>query len=141
MPRSYRSLPQPREWPILGSAHRRFASPMAFFGELQTEFGDVARFRLFNEKFLLCNHPSLVNEFLVTKQASFRKGRALEGARVFLGNSLLVSEGEEHAHQRRLIQPAFHRGRIAHYADVMSARARIGPIGSMKTRKLIWRGR
>ena len=124
MVRPYRSLPQPREWPLVGSVHRRFASPMAFFGELKAEFGDVARFRLFSEKFLLCNHPALVNEFLVTKQSSFRKGRALEGARVFLGNSLLVSEGEEHAHQRRLIQPAFHRGRIAHYADVMAARAR-----------------
>ena len=123
MPRAYHSLPQPREWPLVGSVHRRFASPINFFRELKDEFGDAARFRLFNEKFLLCSHPSLVNEFLVTKQNCFRKGRALEGARVFLGNSLLVSEGEEHAQQRRLIQPAFHRGRIAQYADVMARRS------------------
>ena len=61
---------------------------------------------------------------LVTKQHSFRKGKALEGARLFLGNSLLVSEGEEHTRQRRLIQPAFHRGRIAGYAQVMAEKAR-----------------
>ena len=61
-----------------------------------------------------------MNEVLVTKQHSFRKGKALESARDFLGNSLLVSEGEEHTRQRRLIQPAFHRGRIAGYANVMA---------------------
>ena len=68
--------------------------------------------------------PVLVNEVLVAKQYSFRKGKALEGARYFLGNSLLVSEGEEHTRQRRLIQPAFHHGRIAGYAQVMAEKAR-----------------
>ena len=121
--REYRSVPQPKEVPFIGSFHRRFRSPMSFFQELQRDHGDFARFTLFNERFLLCNHPSAINEFLVTKQQSFRKGRALEGARVFLGNSLLVSEGQEHAHQRKLIQPAFHRGRIAGYAQVMARRA------------------
>jgi cytochrome P450 len=91
---------------------------------LKRDHGDLVRFSLFNERFLLCSDPALVNEFLVAKQASFRKGRALEGARFFLGNSLLVSEGEEHARQRRLIQPAFHRGRIAGYARVMAERSR-----------------
>ncbi len=121
--RVYRSIPSPKEFPVIGSAHRRFKSPLNFFRELQRDFGDVARFRLFNERFLLCNDPAMVNEFLVTKQTSFRKGRALEGAKVFLGNSLLVSEGPEHARQRKLIQPAFHRGRIAGYAQVMAQRS------------------
>jgi cytochrome P450 len=122
--RAFRSIPRPREIPLVGSVHRRFRSPVKFFEELKRDHGDAARFHLFRENFLLCNHPALVNEFLVTKQNSFRKGRALEGAKVFLGNSLLVSEGAEHAQQRKLIQPAFHRGRIAHYADIMAARAR-----------------
>lgn len=104
----------------MGSAHRRFQSPLAFFEEMKSRHGDAVRFRIFREKFVLFSDPALVNEVLVTKQYSFRKGRALEGARVFLGNSLLVSEGEEHTRQRRLIQPAFHRGRIAGYANVMA---------------------
>lgn len=123
MPRPYRSLPKPREIPWVGSVHRRFSSPLKFFVELQREFGAAARFRLFNERFLLLNEPALINEVLVTKQDSFRKGRALEGARDFLGDSLLVSEGDEHTRQRRLIQPAFHRGRIAGYAQVMAEKA------------------
>jgi cytochrome P450 len=123
-PRAYRSIPGPKELPFVGSVHRRFRSPLAFFESLKHDHGDAARFSLFSERFVLFSDPALVNEVLVTKQHSFRKGRALEGARHFLGNSLLVSEGEEHTHQRRLIQPAFHRGRIAGYAQVMAERAR-----------------
>ena len=124
-PRPYHSIPSPKEIPFIGSVHRRFSGPLEFFRELKQNFGDAARFTLFNERFLLFSDPALVNEVLVTKQNSFRKGKALEGARVFLGNSLLVSEGEEHTRQRRLIQPAFHRGRIAGYAQIMSEKARL----------------
>src|SRR5476649_2633802 len=123
--RAYKSIPGPKEIPFIGSVHRRFSGPLEFFHELKETCGDAARFTLFNEKFILFSNPTLVNEVLVTKQNSFRKGKALEGARVFLGNSLLVSEGEEHTRQRRLIQPAFHRGRIAGYAQIMSEKARL----------------
>jgi cytochrome P450 len=122
--RAFESIPRPKEIPFIGSVHRRFSGPLAFFSELKEQCGDAARFHLFRERFILFSEPSLVNEVLVTKQNSFRKGKALEGARVFLGNSLLVSEGEEHTRQRRLIQPAFHRGRIAGYARTMAEKAR-----------------
>src|SRR5471032_2515675 len=124
-PRPYDSLPSPKELPIIGSMHRRLRSPLAFFEEMKQNHGDAVRFKLFSERFIMFSDPALVNEVLVTKQHSFRKGRALEGARVFLGNSLLVSEGEEHTRQRRLIQPAFHRGRIAGYAEVMAEKVRL----------------
>jgi len=123
--RSYSSIPSPKEIPFIGSVHRRFGGPLEFFCDLKEKFGDAVRFTLFRERFILFSDPELVNEVLVTKQNMFRKGRALEGARVFLGNSLLVSEGEEHTRQRRLIQPAFHRGRIAGYAEVMAEKARL----------------
>ncbi len=51
--------------------HRRCRSPLTFFLELKREFGAVARFRIFNERFLLINDPALINEVLVTKQDSF----------------------------------------------------------------------
>jgi cytochrome P450 len=123
-PHPYRSIPGPKEIPLIGSVHRRFGGPLDFFRDLKEKCGDAARFTLFNERFLLLADPALVNEVLVTKQNLFRKGKALEGARVFLGNSLLVSEGEEHTRQRRLIQPAFHRGRIGGYAQIMAEKAR-----------------
>ncbi len=118
--RAYDSIPGPKEPPIIGSVLRRFSGPLAFFREMHATCGDAARFTLFREKFILFSDPALIDEVLITKNKSFRKGKALEGARVFLGNSLLVSEGDEHTRQRRLIQPAFHKARIAGYAAIMA---------------------
>ena len=56
----------------------------------------------------------------MTYQSSFMKGRALQRSKRLLGEGLLTSEGEFHRRQRRLAQPAFHRQRIAGYANVMS---------------------
>ncbi len=65
------------------------------------------------------NHPDWIKEVLVTNQANFTKSRALERARVLLGDGLLTSEGDFHRRQRRLAQPAFHRDRLAGYAQSM----------------------
>lgn len=60
---------------------------------------------------------------LVTKNRAFVKGRVLERAKRLLGEGLLTSEGETHLRQRRLIQPAFHRQRLASYGPAMVAAA------------------
>ena len=47
------------------------------------------------------------------------KGRVLQANKRLFGNGLLTSEGDFWLRQRRLAQPAFHRTRIASYADTM----------------------
>ena len=84
------------------------------------EYGDLPYFRLGPNHVFLVNHPDLVREILVTNQANFTKSRALQRARILLGEGLLTSEGQFHLRQRRLVQPAFHRERLAAYAAVMS---------------------
>ena len=49
------------------------------------------------------------------------KGRGLQEAKVLLGNGLLTAEGADHLRQRRMVQPAFHRDRIAEYGSRMVA--------------------
>jgi cytochrome P450 len=88
--------------------------------KMAREYGDLAYFRLGPQHVYLVNHPDLVREILVTNQANFTKSRALQRARVLLGEGLLTSEGQFHLRQRRLVQPAFHRERLAAYASVMS---------------------
>ncbi len=61
-----------------------------------------------------------MREIFVAQQANFIKSRALQRARVLLGEGLLTSEGEFHKRQRRLVQPAFHRERLAAYGAVMT---------------------
>ena len=61
----------------------------------------------------------MIRDVLVVNAHKFMKGRALQRAKGLLGEGLLTSEGEAHLRQRRMIQPAFHRNRIAEYASSM----------------------
>lgn len=87
--------------------------------QVAREHGDVAFFRIGPLRFLLLNHPDYVEDILITRAHLFHKGRALERARRLLGNGLLTSEDAFHLRQRRLVQPSFHKARIAGYARTM----------------------
>lgn len=85
------------------------------------EYGDLVRLHPGPGTWLyLVNHPDLVYEVLVTRQEQFHKSamtRKMVGK--FLGNGLILSEDLFHRQQRRLMQPAFHRQRIAAYVEKM----------------------
>jgi len=98
-------------------------NPLTFFTGIARTYGDIALVRMAGERLFLLNHPRLVKDVLVTNQRNFRKGRGLERARRLLGEGLLTSEGAVHLRQRRLMQPAFHKDRIASYASVMTGYA------------------
>ena len=87
------------------------------------EFGDVSSVTLGKQRIVLLTSPDDIRDVLVTHQRIFRKGQALERAKVLIGEGLLTSEGEAHLRQRRLVQPAFHRARIAAYAGAMTGAA------------------
>ena len=94
--------------------------PLGFITSLSRTHGDIAHMHGAGEHLVLLTHPQQVKDVMVTQQRNFRKGRGLERARKLLGDGLLTSEGETHLRQRRLIQPAFHRERIASYGTVMT---------------------
>jgi cytochrome P450 len=94
--------------------------PLAFFSRLAREHGDLVHVHLAGEHVVLVNDPGHVRDILVTHQRAFHKGRGLERARRLLGQGLLTSEDALHVRQRRLMQPAFHRDRIAAYAGIMT---------------------
>ncbi len=82
--------------------------------------GDVIQVRLGTQRLVLLNHPEDIQRMLATEQRNFVKGRALGRVKILLGEGLLTSEGPRHLRQRRLMQPAFHRERVAAYGAVMS---------------------
>src|SRR5262249_4144661 len=53
----------------------------------------------------------------------FRKSDGTRRLRSLVGDGLLTTDGPTWRRQRRLTQPAFHRARVAGYADVMVDRA------------------
>ena len=97
--------------------------PIHFLTSLALDYGDVSHFSYGPQHLYFFNHPDLVRDILVTKSSSFMKGRALQRAKLLLGEGLLTSEGELHRRQRRMAQPAFHRDRIQQYGAVMIDRA------------------
>lgn len=104
---------------IYGGHFFRFRRQPTEFLTQAAALGDVSRFRLGNQPMFFINHPDLARDVLVTNATKFHKGRALQRMKRLLGKGLLTSEGEFHLRQRRLAQPAFHRQRIAGYAETM----------------------
>ncbi len=97
--------------------------PNRLFEEIARSHGPVTHYKMAGEHVYLLSDPDLINEVFLTRARDVMKGRGLQAARPLLGNGLLTSEGEFHLRQRRLAQPAFHKQRIAAYADQMVAEA------------------
>ena len=115
--------PGPKSPPIVGNLYAFRSDPLGFLTKAAHEYGDLVYFRVMGQHMHLVNHPDYVREILVTNQSNFIKSRALQRAKVLLGEGLLTSEGQHHLRQRRLVQPAFHRERLAGYASAMSEAA------------------
>jgi cytochrome P450 len=112
--------PGPKNAPVIGSLYSFRSDPLGFLSKASRQYGDLVYFRVMRQHMYLVNHPDYVREVLVSKQNNFIKSRALQRAKILLGEGLLTSEGQQHLRQRRLVQPAFHRERLAGYAAAMS---------------------
>jgi cytochrome P450 len=117
------SVPGPRQHYPGEFALAVVRRPLALFTGLAQRYGDVAGIRIASQPVVLVSDPDRIRDVLVTHGRMFHKGRGLERAKMLLGEGLLTSEDELHLRQRRLAQPAFHRARIAAYAETMSSYA------------------
>lgn len=118
--RSDRAIPGPNQrYP--GEFLRALAQDRLELFRGMAAFGDVSRIVIARQPIVVLTHPDHIRQVLVDDARSFVKGRGLERTRTLLGNGLLTSEGELHRRQRRLVQPAFHRERLASYAAAVPA--------------------
>ena len=111
--------PGPKPTLLNAFSYRPGRDPLAFFTDLARTYGDIVAYRLGGEQLYFVNDPQQIKDILITHNRNFTKGRALQRTKRLLGEGLLTSEGATHLRQRRLMQPAFHRERIAAYADTM----------------------
>jgi cytochrome P450 len=87
------------------------------------DYGDLVHYQVFGRHIYQLNHPALIEDFLLKDAAKHHRGIVMQRARTVLGEGLLTSEEPLHMRQRRLMQPAFLRQRIAAYGEVIGHNA------------------
>lgn len=95
------------------------SNPIARFTDLQARYGNAFSIHARGRHLAMFIGPDANQYVLATHAASFWQGASVRLGPV-LGKGLLTSNGPLHAQQRRLVQPAFHRGRIEGYQEVMA---------------------
>ncbi len=116
--------PGPRGHWLLGTLPEWRADILGFYTRCARDHGDIVGLRMANRRVALVSHPDGIEEVLATKNRHFVKNFAQRALAPWLGNGLLLSEGDVWLRQRRLIQPAFRRERVASYAETMVALTR-----------------
>ncbi len=109
--------PSPESWTASFKTYSR--DPLSYMPNLVKEYGDIVTMRYYNFRVYFVSHPDYIEQVLVNDNRKYIKGRILRKNKQLFGNGLLTSEGDFWLRQRRLVQPAFHRARIATYADTM----------------------
>lgn len=119
---SPQQAPGPRgEW-LLGSLRPFRRDPLGTIAQSFASYGDLVRLRLGPREVHLLSHPDLAHEVFVARPHDFVKLEQQRGFGIVLGNGLLSNgEHESWLRQRRMIQPMFHRQRLATMAEAMVA--------------------
>ena len=113
--------PAAKREPITGNLRAMQRDPLTFLLGLQRRFGDVSRFFFFSQPDYFISSPAGVKRVLQENNRNYSKNHYSYGVlKHALGNGLLTNDGESWLSQRRLMQPAFHRQRIAGFGETMT---------------------
>jgi cytochrome P450 len=96
--------------------------PLLRVRERFERYGDIYRIGFLGRERFVIRHPEHLQQVLVEQATCFEKpeqGPAARQLQRFLGRGLLTSNGELWRRQRRLVQPAFQRERLAAYAELI----------------------
>ena len=113
--------PGPRGHPLTGNLREFYKDQLGFLTESARKFGDVVRLRFLHVPVFLLNNPKHIEQVFTSRNFIKPKSLRLPLQRRIFGDGLLSSDGEVWLRERRLTQPAFHRDRLARYAEVMIA--------------------
>jgi cytochrome P450 len=114
------SPPGPRGRPLVGSLPDLRRDRLGFLTRTALQYGDVVQYRIASFHLVQVSHPDGIQRILQENHRNYTKDSpTLREFRRVLGNGLFTSEGAFWLRQRRLMQPAFHRQRIAALGEMM----------------------
>ncbi|MHB1133990.1 MAG: cytochrome P450 [Chloroflexota bacterium] len=111
----------PRGNVLLGNLPAMQRDALGSMTDWARRYGDFVPVRFGPYAGYFVNHPDYIEQMLVANARHYVKGSVLQRSRYLLGNGLLTAEGDFWLRQRRLIAPAFHRERLATYAETMTS--------------------
>ncbi|WP_437667484.1 cytochrome P450 [Sorangium sp. So ce1182] len=112
--------PLTRGLPLVGALPYVLKDRLDYLVSTRDELGDLYTIDLGVTRLTALNHPRHAQHVLRDNARNYSKGGPLwEGARGIVGNGLPTSEGDFWLRQRRMIQPEFHRDRLAAMCDLM----------------------
>lgn len=108
-------------WPLIGQLPALIRQQIDFLPGAQQRYGDIYTLNLGLVKAIVLNHPDHAQHVFRDNARNYRKGGQFWAIiRELLGNGLVVSEGDFWLRQRRMLQPQFHRQRLAALTTLMS---------------------
>lgn len=111
----------PHSNPLLGNLRELQQNALTFLLRAHAEHGDVVRYRLGIFLSYLAVHPDYVKRVLQDNHTNYTKDVIdYKVLGWIVENGVLLSDGPLWLRQRRLMQPAFHRQRIAALGAMMS---------------------
>jgi cytochrome P450 len=93
-------------------------NPFNFLMDLIQKYGDIIYIKLQQKDVYILSNPDYIEQIFTRDFKLFSKTRAAE-LRPFLGNGLLLNEGDSHRQHRKIIQPLFLPKSIKSYGDIM----------------------
>jgi cytochrome P450 len=105
---------------LLGTLLDAWADPLTMMTKGVREYGEIVGFRFAYIRYVVVADPEGIKHVLVGNHRNYTKSVNYAGLKVILGNGLLTAEGDAWKKQRRMTQPAFHRERLAGFAETMA---------------------
>jgi cytochrome P450 len=123
--RQQKPLPPGPPWYTAIQNTLRFArNALDFVLELRERYGDLVTLPTVLGPWTLVFHPDGVRHVVQENHFNYCKGGiSHQVLSLTLGNGLLTNNGDSWLHQRRLIQPAFHRKHLAAFGRLMTESA------------------
>jgi len=113
-------FPKEKHW-LFGSVYNLRKESLKWFKFYADHYGPIYSISAPFVKLAVTTDPTLIKYILQENSKNFYKSRAYDLLKILLGNGLLTSEGEEWKQHRRMIQPAFHKGTLDDFMQVMIA--------------------